>query len=668
MASRAAMPDFIEPELARLVTQPPPGAGWGHEIKLDGYRMQLRVARGRAQLRTRKALDWSERFPALVTGAQVLPDCIVDGEVVVMDGQGVPDFSALQAALASGNSEHITYYAFDLLYLRGKDLRPQPLTERKRYLRELLETRLPSSDAIRYLGFVESPRGRAGGDAILASACKMGLEGIVSKRLDSPYQSGRGGHWIKTKCRAGHEVVIGGWTSIGGRLRSLIAGVYSGEELMPVGRVGTGLGEAEVRALMPRLRQLASDRSPFAGRVGVPSGRGVHWLMPELVAEVEVAGWTEGGHLRQAAFKGLREDKPAREVRAEIPAATVPQADLPPAAQAPHRSAPPHRPGRAPRSASSDGHAAAHAPSTVHGVRITKPDKALWPEGGDEGPVTKWDLAEYYAAAASWMLPHLCGRPCAIIRAPDGIDGQRFFQRHAIAGMSHWVEQVKVSGDHEPYLAINRVEALVAVAQTAGIELHPGNGEPGRPEVAGRLVFDLDPSPELPFDAVVAAARELRERLAAIGLVGFCKSTGGKGLHVVTPLAQPQDTPLQWPLVKALAREVCAQMAHDSPARYLISMGKQARIGRIFLDYLRNDRLATAVCVLSPRVHPGAPVSMPLAWGQVKSGLDPGRFTLRTALAQLQRSRPWEEYGEAAQSVVEAVERLAGNRRTQRAR
>jgi bifunctional non-homologous end joining protein LigD len=630
--------------------------------------MQLRVARGRVQLRTRKALDWTERFPLLVASAQALPDCILDGEVVVMDGRGVPHFSALQAALASGQSEHIAYYAFDLLYLRGKDLRRRPLTERKQCLRELLETRLPGSDAIRYLGFVESPRGSVRSDAILASACRMGLEGIVSKRLDAPYQSGRGAHWIKTKCRAGQEVVIGGWTSIGGRLRSLIAGVYRGEELVPVGRVGTGLGEAEVRALMPRLRQLASDGSPFTGRVGVPSGRGVHWLRPDLVAEVEVAGWTEGGHLRQAAFKGLREDKPASEVRAEIPGATALLADPSPEALARDRSAPPHRPGTAIRSSSSDGRAAALPPGTVHGVRITKPDKALWPDDGEGSPVTKWDLAGYYAAVAPWMLPHLCGRPCSIIRAPDGIDGQRFFQRHAMAGMSHWVEQVRVSGDHQPYLVINRVEALVAVAQSAGIELHPGNSEPGRPEVAGRLVFDLDPSPELAFDAVVAGARELRERLAAIGLVGFCKSTGGKGLHVVTPLSQPRDTPLQWPLVKALAREVCTQMAHDSPARYLISMGKQARTGRIFLDYLRNDRLATAVCVLSPRAHPGAPVSMPLTWGQVKSGLDPGRFTLRTAPDQLQRSRPWEEYGESARSVVEAVEHLAGNKRSRRAR
>jgi bifunctional non-homologous end joining protein LigD len=621
------MPEFIEPELTRLLSRPPAGSGWVHEIKLDGYRMQLRVERGRAQLKTRKALDWSDRFPGIVERAQRLPDCILDGEAVVLDTRGVPDFSALQAALAARDTALPVFYAFDLLYLGGEDLRMQALEVRKERLKALLESRLPGGEAIRYLGYLDPGQGSA--DAILASACRMGLEGIVSKRLDAPYLAGTRAHWMKVKCREGQEVIIGGWTSIGGQLRSLIAGVYCGGSLVPVGRVGTGLGEAQVRVLMPRLRQLTSPRSPFAGSVKLPSGRGVHWVRPVLVAEVEMAGKTAGGHLRQASFKGLREDKPVQEMRAE--------AAVPPSAGAQPRD-------------------------TVQGVRLTKPDKALWPDAGDGRSVTKRDLAEYYAAVAAWMLPHLAGRPCSIVRAPDGINGTRFFQRHAMAGMSHWVQQMRLSGDHDPYLAVNRVEALVAVAQTGGLELHPGNCHPDQPEVPGRLVFDLDPSPELPFEAVIAAARELHDRLTAIGLQSFCKTTGGKGLHVVTPLAQPQDSPLPWPVIKALAREVCAQMAIDSPARYLISSGKQARTGRIYLDYLRNDRLATAVAVLSPRARSGAPVSMPLTWRQVKSGLDPSRHTVRNAASQLLRARPWEDYAEAARSPVEAGLRLTGGK------
>lgn len=634
-------PDFIEPELARLLPRPPAGPGWAHEIKLDGYRVQLRAQGGRAVLRTRKGLDWSDRFAAIAASAGALPDCILDGEAVVMDSRGLPDFPALQAALAAGRTEALSYYAFDLLYLQAEDLRPRPFVDRKQRLKQLLERHLGTDGPIHYLGHIESP-----GEPILRSACLMGLEGIVSKQVQAPYRSGRTGHWTKAKCRAVQEVVVGGWTSIGGQLRSLVAGVYHGQRLMPVGRVGSGLGEHEVRLLMPRLAALASSTSPFAVSVNLPSGRGVHWLRPELVAQIEVAGWTRGGHVRQASFKGLREDKPAREVRAEPPAgAPVPPASAPagPRKQAPRERRP-----------------VSHPPGTVLGVKISNPDKALWPDAGDGEPVTKWNLAEYYATVGEWMLPHVQGRLCSIIRAPDGISGARFFQRHAMPGMSKLLEQVRVSGDHEPYLMINSVEALVAVAQSGGLELHPGNAAPGQPEVPGRLVFDLDPSLDVPFDTVVAAARELRERLETLGLAAFCKTTGGKGLHVVTPLEQPPDTPLDWALVKAMAREVCAQMAADSPNRYLITMGKVARTGRIFLDYLRNDRLATAVAVLSPRARPGAPVSMPLTWAQVKSGLLSARFTIRTAPSLLRRTKPWAGYGEAAQPVVRAIERLAG--------
>jgi bifunctional non-homologous end joining protein LigD len=636
-ASTSVLPDFIEPQLCKLVERPPQQAAWAHEVKFDGYRVQVQVRRHHTTIRTRNGLDWSAKFPEIARDSQKLPDCTMDGEVVALDAHSAPNFGALQTALQQRESEKLVLFVFDLLTEANKDLRPLPLRERKARLNKMLSAaRL--GDRIRYVEHIE-----ANANALLESARQLHLEGIVSKKLDAPYRSGRTGNWTKAKCRPGQEVVLGGWTTENGTVRSVLAGAPNGGHLRYLGRIGTGYAAGVKATLLPQLKKFTRSTSPFGGDGAPAKEANIRWLEPVLVAEIEFAGWTASGMIRQAAFKGLREDKLAREVVREKPApATKP---------VPTKKAITKR---------SDG-------ATILGVEISKPDKALWPASADGKPISKLDLARYFEAVGDWLLPHLKGRPCSLLRAPDGLTGQTFFQRHAMAGQSGVFTEITIRGDKQPYLQIDRLETLIAVAQMGALEVHPWNCAEDAPEVAGRLVFDLDPAPDVAFASVVAAALEIKQRLAAVGLVSFCKTTGGKGLHVVTPLTGGKAA-VRWPEAKNFTHLICAQMAADSPNKYLDTMAKSRRAGRIFLDYLRNDKTATAVAPLSPRARDGAPVSMPLHWAMVKASLDPKRYTVRSAAALLFKSKPWADYANAARPLRDAISRVVTSPRKQRSR
>jgi bifunctional non-homologous end joining protein LigD len=632
----AHMPEFVEPQLTRLVDRPPAAAGWVHEIKFDGYRMQLRIEAGRVTLRSRKGLDWTERFSEIAKAAAVLPDCMLDGEIVALDSEGRPDFAGLQAALSSDKTGGLVFFLFDALFAQGEDLRALPLRDRKTRLQALLGG-VKASKVLRFVEHFETA-----GSAVLESACRMDLEGVVSKRLDAPYRSGRSDDWTKAKCRGGQEVILAGWTTTGGKaFRSLIAGVMRDGKLVHVGRIGTGFSRDKVEALLPKLEKIETKTSPFTGPGAPRTTADTHWVKPVLVAEIGFAGWTGDGHIRQASFKALREDKPAREVQVEdtAPVKTVENKAAKPAAKA-----------KAPAKASDK--------PVVRGITISHPDKVLWPAHAPEPAVTKLEHVQYLEAVSGWMLPYIQGRPSSIIRTPEGIDGERFFQRHAGLGTSSLITLTKVTGDAKPYLQFDTVEAIIAAAQSGATEIHPWQSLPGNPELPGRFVFDLDPDEDLPFERVIEAAKEVRERLTAVGLESLLKTTGGKGLHVVSVFTQPKGKPIEWPQAKAFAQKLCAQMAADSPDRYVINMAKKVRTGRIFLDYLRNDRTSSAVALLSARSRPGAPVSMPLSWSQAKKGLDPKAYTVRTAPALMKKRDPWAGWEETARPLKDAIAKL----------
>jgi len=631
---RESQPSFLAPELALEATSPPESTGWLHELKLDGYRIQARKSGNKVALLTRKGLDWTHRMSAVAeaVAALTIKSATLDGEVVVLGSDGTSDFAALQASFQHTESHPLTYFVFDLLHIEGRNPRNLPLRSRKELLAQILPQK---SETLRLSEHIE-------GNAldIFHHACELHAEGIISKRAESPYRGTRSKDWLKSKCLREQEFVIAGYTlSTEGndRIGSLLLGYYDGAKLIYAGRTGTGFTQKLKRSLLQQLSKLQAAKPSFE-HVPTDARRGAHWVNPKLVAQVRFATWTTDNLVRQAAFLGLREDKPAVEVRREEPTvAPKPKAShrasAPLAAKALKKSQPKQK-----ASVTKTSKSSARS-TTPPSVRLTHPDKILDPETG----LTKRQLADYYTAIAPHMLPHIAGRPLSLVRCPNGAGKPCFYQKHVTSALPSGIGSVEVkskkSGVSEPYITLNTTKALVGLAQMSVLEIHPWGSKNDDLEHPDRLILDFDPDESLPWSTLTSAAAEARQRLKKLGLESFLKLTGGKGLHLVTPL----EPTLTWLEIKDFAHKFVVAMEQDNPQLFLTKMTKAARTGKIYLDYLRNERGATAVAPFSPRARLGMPVSLPLPWSALKETSRPV-FTVHDFASWSSRLRtdPWK--------------------------
>ncbi|RWM00492.1 MAG: DNA ligase D [Mesorhizobium sp.] len=617
-AGHAKRLEFIEPQLATLEKNAPSGDDWLHEVKFDGYRMQAQIAGSDVRLLTRAGLDWTKKFEGPVIAALAglkCRDAIIDGEIVVLADSGVSSFPLLQADLSARRTDRFVYYVFDLMRLDGEDLRREPLVERKQALSELLGGQ-PEDSALRFSDHFSEP-----GKVILQHVCRMGLEGVVSKRADAPYRSGRGLTWVKSKCTLRQEFVIGGYLpsdKTGRGLRSLLVGYHEGGKLRYAGRVGTGFSGKVMTDLKKKLDRLKAKDAPFSA--AVPKGKGLIWVKPELVGEVEFRSWTSDRIIRHASFQGLRKDKPAEEVVQEQPK----RADGKAVSEARSGSGKP-----APKTSTG---------TTMTSIKLSHPDKLLWP---DE-KVSKQDLLDHYALVWPRMEPFVVDRPLALVRAPDGIHGQRFFQKHASPGMSDKIARMKDPTDGEEILFIKDFDGLAALVQYGVVEVHIWGSTVDELEKPDQIIFDLDPDEGVDVKRVREAALDIHKRLDELSLPNLVKTSGGKGYHVLVPLKPSAD----WDEVKDFAHDFARALEQASPDRYTATLSKKARTGKIFVDYLRNGRGSTTVAPYSSRAKKGATVSMPVTWPELEKGLAPNAFPLgdATTLSELKKADPWADF------------------------
>ncbi len=632
-AVEAPMPDHVDVELATLVKGVPEGDQWLHEVKYDGYRILGRIEGGRARLVSRNNKDWTDKF-SLVAEAIVglgVSDALLDGEVVVVKPDGTSDFQALQNYVKRHQHATLQYCVFDLLYLNGHDLRGCWLEDRKEVLRALVPA---DSPVIRYTDHIEGH-----GDVFFDRACEYSLEGVVSKKRGSTYRSGRGRDWLKSKCLQRQEFVVVGYTDPGGSrsgFGALAIGVNDPAGLRYVGRVGTGFTERTLADLHGELKPLLRDDPPVMNPPDGAEAHGLHWVEPKLVAEVAFAEWTAEGALRHPSFLGLRVDKPAEEVVLETPSELPTEAAdtvATPEATPPTVSG---KPGETTR---------------VAGVVLTNPGRVFWPEIG----FTKLDLTRFYEQVADRILPHVADRPLSLVRCPNGYTGECFYQKHA-ANFPPAVLTVDIpegaAGEVTPYAWIDSLSGLIGLAQMGVLEVHPWGARRDNPDKPDRLVFDLDPDPALPWSQVAATALLLRSELGRLGLQSWLKTTGGKGLHVVVPITRRST----WSEARSFARAFVDSIVRIEPRMFTSNMRKGQRDGRIFIDYLRNSRGATAVAPYSTRAREWAPVSMPMAWEELEQTAERPVFTVANVAARLgDFPDPWADIFSAHQSITRQV-------------
>ena len=604
---KESLPKFISPQLAIQADAPPTQSDWLHELKLDGYRIQARLNKAKVELLTRTGLDWTHRMKSIAAEIANLPaeTVLLDGEVVVLDENGLTSFANLQAAFKNKARHPLTYFVFDLLHLNGHNLRNLPLTQRKQILAEIFAN--SSSETLRLSEHLDSD-----GAKVFQNACKLHAEGIVSKRANAAYTSGRTSSWLKIKCAHQQEFIIGGFTLPSNGIHgvgALLLGYYDNHgKLIYAGRTGTGFTQKTHKLIRNQLDKLRTKASPFQA-ISAANSRGVIWITPKLVAQVSFATWTTDNLVRQAAFKGLREDKSAKEVRREQPIHLT--------AKATHttRSRTAAKKLGAPSlTVSSSKVESDDSPQSSHAnIRLTHPDKIL----DTESKLTKQQLADYYWQIADHMLPQIANRPLSLVRCPEGSTKPCFFQKHTSPTLPPGIETIQVpdkkTGKPEPYITLSTREALAGLAQMGVLELHPWGAQNDNLEHPDRIVIDLDPDESISWPTLAAAAKETRALLKKLDLESFLKSTGGKGLHVVVPIAPEHD----WPTIKQFAHAIALKLEKQHPDLYLTKMSKAARKGRIFIDYLRNERGATAVAAFSPRARAGATVSIPLAWSEL---------------------------------------------------
>lgn len=648
----APFPRRIELALAKLAERPPRGGDWVHEVKFDGYRLAARLEGGEVRLITRNGLDWTDRFPSVAVALEELDvkNAILDGEVIAVGVDGKPDFGALQRAAQPRSANpratrtRLSYQLFDLLYLEGRDYRPAPLEERKAALRQLLAG---VNGVLRYTDHLDVP-----GTDVYEHACRLGLEGVVSKRLGSSYRAGRTDDWLKTTCLLTDDLVVGGFTGPRGSRTGfgalLLGRPVPGGGLRFVGKVGTGFGRGGIADLAERLDPITTDTSPFVERLPADAVRtGATWVEPRLVVEVAYSGVTDGGRLRHPRYRHLREDKDPSEV-APAPAdrERVSLAD-----------------GRRYEEADDDGGVSVADPGVkrgkreaeVAGVRLTNAGRVLYPDQG----VTKLDLAEYYAAVGEELLRRAARRPLALVRCPEGTAEQCFYQKHPGPSFAPGLPRIPIQEkeDVDDYVYLESVSDLVSLVQLGVLEVHAWGSTVDHLEQPDIVVFDLDPGPGVELDYIKTVARRLRDLLTRLGLGAFLRATGGKGLHVVVPLAPEAD----WDEVKGFAKAVADALAASDPDRLTTHLSKSKRGGKVFVDYLRNGRGSTAIVNYSTRSREGAPVAVPLRWEELGKLEHPGAYDIagaRRRLAALKKD-PWEGFEEAAVPLSKALAALS---------